>query len=119
MPTAANDLCLVQINSTHYFLAGGESTSSGDRLATVNLFSPETGLWQEMPAMPRARSGHLCGVKGHKVYVFGGGDAETWVLDLETLVWSRGIRMPIWQTATASVQFNGTFVVLDMKPTKK
>ena len=97
-PTAVH--CVLKVNATHYFLAGGKSDAS-TTVRTAHLLEYGTGVWTALPAMLRARRGHGCHVLGggDKILVTGGrGDLDagqtTEVLSLATMTWSLGPVIP-------------------------
>ena len=100
LPRPANGHCVLKINATHYFLAGGKSDgSTTERRAHFLEFGTET--WTELPGMQKTRRGLGCHVfgGGDKILVTGGrGDSDapqtTEVLSLATLTWSLGPDIP-------------------------
>ncbi|MBI3926983.1 MAG: hypothetical protein HY319_15715 [Armatimonadetes bacterium] len=67
--------------------------SQGRPLARVAAYDPLTGSWQDLPALRTPRYGHVAGVLGDRVYVFGGvGSGEVEVFDGRS--WTRAGRGP-------------------------
>ena len=51
--------CMVQINKTHFFMAGGKN-SSGSKTTQAWVMEWNTCLWTQLPDMNHARNGHIC-----------------------------------------------------------
>eukprot|EP01132_Coremiostelium_polycephalum_P010323 gene10323-12668_t len=76
-------------------LFGGGSFSGF--LNDINIFDPETLLWEKIQVegkVPSGRSKHSSSLVGSRLYIFGGGDGirlynDLFYLDLETMVWEQ------------------------------
>merc|ERR1711892_389549 len=99
LPTKAWGHCMVQINSSHVFIAGGTG-NSGD-YAAAYLYSSTSGTFSPLPDMAMARHLHACGILGTDVWVGGGlpynGDVLNSVelFSLTSQAWSAGPPLPI------------------------
>ena len=101
LPIPVYDHCLVKINSTHYFLTGGQfDISNFSRLSFI--FDGKEFIRVE--DLSRARSSSACGLHGdHLVFVAGGTDdnntdaqpqkvssSTSDYFSLKTMTWSEG-----------------------------
>ena len=95
--------CVVPINGTHVFYAGGFSDAQGYRksvcYAHAYLVEVASWTWTRLEDMRAARTKHACGRAGRSIVVAGGsglynGVTTTEILSLDTLKWSEGPRAP-------------------------
>merc|ERR1711892_725842 len=71
LPTPLVGHCMVKINSSHVFIAGGQDRYNHPTAATY-LYSSTSGTFSPLPGMAMARSDHSCGILGTDVWVGGG-----------------------------------------------
>ena len=94
MPTPLWKHCLLKINDTHLFMAGGADNEQ--RNANAYLLNIDAWVWTELPMMGWPRTGHGCALfDSNKVIVVGGFPAFVFrprsdILSLDTLTWSAG-----------------------------
>ena len=97
LPTPLWGHCVVKLNSSHVFIAGGNLDYYGQVSNASYIYSKDTGF-VEVPPMTRERCGHACGLHGGKIIAAGGFDNQdddttkgtSEIFDLETLEWSEG-----------------------------
>ena len=95
LPLRIMDHCLLRVNATHIFMAGGR-TESYRQLNNAYLLDTNSGAWRRLPDMRQKRFDHACAkLPGHedKILVVGGpkGTRErSEVLDLVSLEWGEG-----------------------------
>ena len=70
LPTPLAGHCMVKINSSHVFIAGGIGDNGYS--AAAHLYSSTSGTFSPLPDMAIARSYHACGILGTDVWVGGG-----------------------------------------------
>ena len=107
-PTAL--ACVAEVNDTHVFYSGGESSHKEAYLLEV-----DTWTWTRLEDMAYGRSSHSCGKVGDNIVVVGGlRDASEFseILSLESLTWSTGPGVP-----AASGYFAGAPQVLQLEDT--
>ena len=114
--------CLIKVNSTHMFMAGGEdNVHRSDRAYLLNL---ETWQWTRLPDMKRQRSEQGCAVLDNdKVIVVGGFRAfgfepRSEILDLATLTWSEGPLDPEIYYEMTLVPYGDTVLTVETGPLK-
>ncbi|WP_446677759.1 Kelch repeat-containing protein [Streptomyces bauhiniae] len=87
-------------------------------LATLRVYDPSTGTWQEGPAAPEPRQATAHGFIGSRLYTVGGwGPGETvsrttQVFDVSTGRWSKGPAIPRGHFGTASAVLDGRLYVV-------
>jgi len=126
LPLALNKHCLVKVNSTHVFLAGGEMKmrqgrgSSSTFSNSAYLYSKEAGFVQQAD-MPGDR-GYLeiqCVLVGEGLVMVAGGresygstDKDTKYFNLSTLEWSSGPRLPHTVKASRLLSINDRTILI-------
>jgi N-acetylneuraminic acid mutarotase len=78
-----------------YYVGG---LHDGRAVAWVDAYDPETGTWEQLPDMPRARDHFQAAVVGDRLYAIGGRDVDidattpaVDVLDLRRRQWRQGL----------------------------
>merc|ERR1711892_1128433 len=97
LPTPVFAHCMVKINSSHVFIAGGYD-GLGGATAAAHLFSSTSGTFSPLPDMAIARGYHACGILGTEIWVGGGRGAATQSVELFSLTsqaWRDGPPLPI------------------------
>ena len=98
LPQGVMGHCLININQTHYLLAGGLAGTGYDsksKLSTAYLYSEESGFIR-IEDMKAARRNHGCSVINNNTvlvtggWVIGGKTMSSEFLDLTTMTWSAG-----------------------------
>ena len=90
--------CLLTINSTHAFLAGGLDGHA--RQQKAYMFEWTSGTWTTLADMKYARDSHCCGLAGKNIVVVGGvtdddsGEATSEIFSTDSLTWSMGPGTP-------------------------
>ena len=54
------------------FVTGGRDQATGDMSPDVWMYTPQSAIWVELPALPQARAGHASFFADGNVYVIGG-----------------------------------------------
>ena len=54
------------------FVIGGRDQGTGDMSSDVWMYTPQSAIWIELPALPQARAGHASFFADGSVYVIGG-----------------------------------------------
>merc|ERR1712106_1287353 len=95
LPAPLYGHCMVKINSSHVFMAGGEDDNSA--YAASYIYSSTSGTFSPLPDMAIARSYHACGILGTDVWVGGGYDdlKSVELFSLTSQVRSEGPPLPI------------------------
>merc|ERR1711892_855301 len=97
LPTPLSAHCMVKINSSHVFIAGG-ADANDDPTAASYLFSSTTGSYTRQPDMIIPRSDHACELVNNAVWVAGGengdDDRSAEYFSLASLSWSMGPFLP-------------------------
>lgn len=118
LPEGFSSHCMVAINATAVFIAGGL-----DRTPTVKaiafIFHTDDGTVVFVDNLSTARASHSCGiVDGRKVVVTGGVDAgqlyldSTEIFDLVDMSWSAGAPLPQPIHSAAAVPYGNTFLLV-------
>ena len=104
-PEAVSGHCVEQVNSSHIFVAGGE-TYGGNLLDASYFLNVDSAFWNSVDDKLRhARSGHVCGfVKDHAVVAGGFGVLAVELLYLETMRWKSGPDLPFEMNWAGSMQ---------------
>lgn len=95
-------------------LIGGMSRGGApeDKLASAEMFAPDTGVWTDLPDAPRAKgSGSVAVALGRKILVVDGTEAD--LLDADTGAWSQAPPPPQAVAVAGVASLDGTFAVLD------
>lgn len=116
LPHATSRFCIVKLNSTHLFVAGG--TSGGDTpggghyLRKAHLLDIEEQKWTRLPDLDTERMDPACGVAGGSDIVVAGGVSDggptktVEILDLEDVGdgWRPGPELPVPTDSAVSIQ---------------
>merc|ERR1712106_470739 len=129
LPTPLDSHCMVKINSSHVFIAGGLD-HNGYSTTAAYLYSSTSGF-TTLPSMAKPKHYHACGVLGTDVWVGGGRTegtgggvlktVETFSLASES--WSKGPPLPIatsggrMMTVDGSLFMFGNRVIWQLKTT--
>ena len=54
------------------YVTGGRDQATGDMTPNVWMYTPQSAIWVELPALPQARAGHASFFADGSVYVIGG-----------------------------------------------
>lgn len=119
MPIPADHTAVAVWNGSVYVFAGFSEARATNR---VWRFSPATGRWTEMAAMPRARGGLAGAVIGDRFYAVGGASSALQrfprvvrmldVYDFRTNTWEHGPSMPTARHHLAAVAVGGRLYVV-------
>ena len=121
LPDATAHSCLVSVGNETLYLTGG-SNRKLDK--STLMFSASTNNWREAADMSEGRYSHCCGIvngpNGTNIIVVGGGDtlsvtSNTEVYNIEEGTWRQGTPFPHPITSAASVQYDGTILVVGGK----
>lgn len=83
-----------------------------DKLASVEMFSPDTGVWTDLPDAPRAKgSGSVAVALGRKILVVDRTEAD--LFDTDTGAWSQAPPPPKDVAVAGIASLDGTFAVFD------
>jgi len=114
LPTPLFAHCMVKINSSHVFIAGGYD-GHGSATAAAHLFSSTSGTFSPLPDMAIARGYHACGVLGTDVWVGGGRGAATLksveLFSLTSQAWRDGPPLPIATEAGRMMTVDGSLLM--------
>ena len=112
--------CVVKVNETHIFFAGGRSNEQS--VADAFLFDWPNQEWQKMPDMSVGRDLHACALLQNPagVIALGGMDYQrtehktSEIFDLRTESWSQGPDMPNGTElfGMQAVEYQDTFLML-------
>ena len=115
LPDRLSGHCLVKLNTTHLFLAGGKNE---EQSAASYLFSKETG-WVRQANMINARSFLSCVLLQDDLVVVAGGSMwngeaqkKTEFFNLGNLTWSAGPDLPVTMSGSKMIKIQGNKVFL-------
>ena len=118
LPDKLSGHCLVKLNTTHLFLAGGRNE---EQSAASYLFSKETG-WVRQADMSNARSHFSCGLLREGLVVVAGGSVfnfetqkKTEFFNVGDLTWSPGPDLPMTGSGSRMVSLGDSKVFLFLK----
>ena len=118
LPAKLSGHCLVKLNTTHLFLAGGRNE---EQSAASYLFSKETG-WVRQANMINARSHFSCGLLREGLVVVAGGSVfnfetqkKTEFFNVGDLTWSPGPDLPMTGSGSRMVSLGDSKVFLFLK----
>ncbi len=116
LPEPRADLAAVVQNGAVYVIGG---MSASGQSARMDRLDPQSGRWQAMAAMPRARSGHTAAILRGRLHVAGGVApqalktyAEHDVYDLATGRWSTAAPLPTPRHGLVSASLNDKWYVI-------
>ena len=125
LPAPVYGHCMVKINSSHVFIAGGEDDNT--YYAASYIYSSTSGTFSRLPDMAITRSDHACGILGTDIWVGGGlhGNAinSVEVFSLTSQAWREGPPLPIgtrsgrMMTVDGSLLMFGNRVIWQLKTT--
>merc|ERR1711892_89346 len=129
LPTPLDSHCMVKINSSHVFIAGGLD-HNGYSTAAAYLYSSTSGF-TTLPSMAKPRHYHACGILGTDVWVGGGRTEGTGGGVLKTVetsslaseFWTKGPPLPVatsggrMMTVDGSLFMFGNRVIWQLKTT--
>ena len=109
IPYPASGACIIIVNGTHVFYAGGYDGSS-DR-SDAYLLEVDSLTWTSLPSMTSQRQYHSCGITGKNIIIVGGCCSEealktSKIFSLDSLTWTTGPGVP----PTANGQFGDSTV---------
>ena len=78
MPASLWRFSLTAGNS-RLFVIGGRDQATGDMSSDVWMYTPQSAIWMELPALPQARAGHASFFADGNVFVIGGVGEKTTV----------------------------------------
>ena len=126
LPAALSRHCLLRMNSSHLFLAGGYNRKTKSAREAY-LFNHDEEKWTRLPDMKMRREDHGCAMlDGDKVIVFGGyGGSEfretavmehSEILSLSTLTWSEGPTDPLMEGVAkwTAFPYMGSFLAVEV-----
>ena len=99
LPRPASMACLLKLNATHFFLAGGKGTSNGDTVNSAHIMDWTTKTWTNLPGMQELRRSPHCHYLDGEVFVAGGRGSSnaattTEIFSQSTQTWRYGQKMP-------------------------
>jgi N-acetylneuraminic acid mutarotase len=88
-------------------------------VSTLEIYDPETDIWQKLTPMSVPRVGPAVAAFDGKIYVFGGFNRDTWsandsveIYDIAKDKWYRGAPMPTPRSWARAVVLNGKIYVI-------
>lgn len=97
------------------FVTGGRDQATGDMSPDVWMYTPQSAIWVELPALPRARAGHASFFADGSIYLIGGvGEKSDRVLRYVSRLgrWETvGAAMPV-QVANAAWAKKGDLLIV-------
>ena len=111
-PEAVSGHCIEAKNSSHVFIAGGESRSG--LLDTAYFLNLKSSFWISVEErMKHSRSGHVCGFIGNYGIIAGGFEMlQVELLNIVTLKWEYGPNLLFEMNWAASLSINDKFIIL-------
>merc|ERR1712106_637196 len=115
LPTPLDSHCMVKINSSHIFMAGGSDYSG--YYAVTYLYSSTSGTFSPLPDMAMARDDHACGILGTDVWVGGGynysvaAGKSVEAFSLTSQAWREGPPLPIGTRAGRMMTVDGSLLM--------
>merc|ERR1712123_481023 len=117
LPTTLYGHCMVQINSSHVFIAGGYDDKS-HYTAAAYLFSSSSG-YTTLPSMAKPKHYHACGMLGIDVWVGGGRTTDVLnkveTFSLTSHAWSKGPPLPIATSQGRMMTVDGSLLMFGNK----
>ena len=115
-PEPVSGHCVEKINSTHIFIAGGEG-SKQVLLDSAYIMDAYSSFWMSLESgLNNKRRGHVCGTlesNGEEfVVVAGGRILEVELLNMKSMRFERGPKLPFEMDWAASFQIGKTFVIV-------
>ncbi|MAI51609.1 MAG: hypothetical protein CML80_01735, partial [Rhodobiaceae bacterium] len=97
------------------FVTGGRDQATGDMSPDVWMYTPQSAIWVELPALPRSRAGHASFFADGSIYLIGGvGEKSDRVLRYVSRLgrWETvGAAMPV-QVANAAWAKKGDLLIV-------
>merc|ERR1712123_562806 len=113
LPTNLYGHCIVKINSSHVFIAGGEDDNT--YYAASYIYSSTSGTFSRLPDMAITKSDHACGILGTDIWVGGGlhGNAikSVEVFSLTSQAWRDGPPIPIAPSGGRMMTVDGSLLM--------
>jgi len=117
LPTPLYGHCMVKINSSHVFIAGGYD---GNGYSTATYLYSSTSGYTTLPSMPIARAAHACGILGTDIWVGGGYDGSNIIKSVELFsltsqAWREGPPLPIATNGGRMMTVDGSLLMFGDK----
>merc|ERR1711892_46150 len=126
LPTTLYGHCMVKINSSHVFIAGGQDRYNHST-AVAYLYNTISGIFSPLPDMAMATDDPACGILGSDVWVGGGRTIDVRksvkLFSLTSQAWREGPPLPIgtragrMMTVDGSLTMFGNRVIWQLKTT--
>ena len=120
MPAPSVAAAYVPVDGRIYVIGG---LANGTATSRVDIFDPATGHWQNGPALPAPRSGHVAALLDGKIHVTGGEQlvpprtyGDHFVLDLASGRWEKASPLPTPRHGAVAAAADGKFVVIGGSP---
>merc|ERR1712106_563542 len=118
LPTPVYGHCMVKINSSHVFIAGGQDRYNHP-IATAYLYNTISGIFSSLPDMALPRDDPTCGVLGTDVWVGGGRTLDVRksvkLFSLTSQAWREGPPLPIGTRSGRMMMVDGSLLMFGNK----
>lgn len=124
LPSKTTEHCFLKLNQTHFAIVGGKVnrvsfSTLGRNSKSLYTFDTNSQSWTQQPDMEIARSLAACAVlktpRGLELVIAGGDGAvngSTEILDVQTMIWRQGPKLPRPLRGPGFTVFGDSFVIV-------
>merc|ERR1711892_1299874 len=114
LPTPVYGHCMVKINSSHVFIAGGQDRYNHP-IAAAYLYNTDSGTFSPLPDMALPRDDPTCGILGTDIWVGGGRTIDVRksveLFSITSEAWRDGPPLPIGTRAGRMMKVDGSLLM--------